>query len=487
MAGGLRPAGRGRRAFFGAVCALLFFLAAVGIWHTHKPLPPGLSFDGPPRPAEGVEFLRDFTWSGPGGTVSDQQIFDRAFDLIRGARRLIILDMFLFNDFAGELKDGMRPLSRELTDLLVARKTEVPSLRVILITDPFNTVYGSLMPANLVRLRDAGVEIAVTDLDRLRDSNPLFSAPWRVFVRPFGSGPGRAIPNPFGPGRVSLRSMLRLANFKANHRKTVIADRNGVLVGLVTSANPHDGSSAHSNIALVFQGAAAADLLETERAVLAFSGGPDPGQWPGSSSEENRMPDGAATLRVVTEARIRSAVVSALATAGEGDSVDLMMFYLSDRAVIEALASACGRGAAVRVLLDPNKDAFGRTKDGIPNRPVGSELARRGAAVRWFATNGEQAHSKMLVVRRADESQTTILGSANMTRRNIGDLNLETDVVFDSRRDHPAAAAASETFDTVWNNDNGRGMSLDFEVFSEDSRMRYLRYRTLELTGLCTF
>ncbi len=50
------------------------------------------------------------------------------------------------------------------------------------------------------------------------------------------------------------------------------------------------------------------------------------------------------------------------------------MFYLSERQIIKALIAAQQRGVQVRVLLDPNKDAFGREKNGIPNRQVAAEL-----------------------------------------------------------------------------------------------------------------
>ena len=50
------------------------------------------------------------------------------------------------------------------------------------------------------------------------------------------------------------------------------------------------------------------------------------------------------------------------------------MFYLSERQIVKALITAKERGVNVRVLLDPNKDAFGREKNGIPNRQVASEL-----------------------------------------------------------------------------------------------------------------
>ncbi|MFX4227854.1 MAG: hypothetical protein ACFHHU_08210 [Porticoccaceae bacterium] len=44
----------------GATAFLL--VIAVGVYHSHKPLPEGLSYQGQPRAARGVEFLADLTY-----------------------------------------------------------------------------------------------------------------------------------------------------------------------------------------------------------------------------------------------------------------------------------------------------------------------------------------------------------------------------------------------------------------------------------------
>jgi len=73
---------------------------------------------------------------------------------------------------------------------------------------------------------------------------------------------------------------------------------------------------------------------------------------------------------VLTEGGIRTELLDRLDTAGRGDNIDIAMFYVSDRGVVESLLAASHRGANVRLILDPNKDAFGHTKSGIPNQPV---------------------------------------------------------------------------------------------------------------------
>ena len=179
-------------------------------------------------------------------------------------------------------------------------------------------------------------------------------------------------------------------NFKANHRKLIIADKGQDLTALVTSANPHDGSSAHGNVALRFNGAAAWDLFDSEAATLEFSGDVRPVlELPQMSYVTNTE----LTVQVLTERAVERAALALIDEANTAEQLDMAMFYLSDRDIIEALKQAAGRGVRLRVLLDPNKDAFGREKNGVPNRPVAHELMQAGATVRWCDTHGEQRHA----------------------------------------------------------------------------------------------
>ena len=102
-----------------ALC-LVWLISA--LWQAYKPLPAGLGMAGPWRMAEDVTFLTDSTFIDPeGARHSEQAIFDTVFSMIGQARSLIVLDMFLFNDFAGAGAVVLRPLSGELTQALLAR------------------------------------------------------------------------------------------------------------------------------------------------------------------------------------------------------------------------------------------------------------------------------------------------------------------------------------------------------------------------------
>jgi phosphatidylserine/phosphatidylglycerophosphate/cardiolipin synthase-like enzyme len=493
-----QPARRwGRRVFHVFIAAWIL----VGAWNVFKPLPEGTRVRGEivDTPLADVRFLADVTTADAfGAPVVRQQIFDSMFKLIGEAREYLVLDFFLFNSQRGSLGDAkpQRALSAELRDALLARKRAVPDLKVVVIADPVNDVYGGLPSKDLKALTDAGIDVVRLDLDRLRDPNPVYSGFWRLTMK-WWSGDGSGdpfLPNPLddGPDRVSFGAWARLLNFKADHRKVIIGDDGkGGMTGIVASANPHDASSLNSNVGVRVSGPALAPLLASELALARGSGWTDPWVPPEPLAVTPPSPEAAARVQVLTEGEIRAAVVRNFAAAGVGDSIDIAMFYLSERDVIQALLGAARRGAAVRVILDPNKDAFGREKNGIPNRSVAAELsaASDGAIkVRWFRTHGEQFHTKLVVVRTAQEYWFTA-GSANLTRRNIGDYNLEANVAINLPPGSDLAASIGAWFDQLWSNRGPPDLeyTTDIGTYADPSQGTYWLYRFMEGTGLSSF
>jgi phosphatidylserine/phosphatidylglycerophosphate/cardiolipin synthase-like enzyme len=141
----------------------------------------------------------------------------------------------------------------------------------------------------------------------------------------------------------------------------------------------------------------------------------------------------------------------------------------------------------VRVLLDPNKDAFGYEKNGVPNQPVAADLRRGDVVTRWCDTHGEQCHAKLLLARYASGEAVLILGSANFTRRNLQDLNLETNVALRGPQDLPAIRDASAWFELLWSNAPGRRFSVEYDAFADEALRKRFQYRVEEGTGLSTF
>lgn len=465
---------------------VLAYLASA-VYQAYKPLPAGLNAALPLRPASQVQFLGDYTYTDKQQQRHQQQvIFDQAFEMIAQARRLIVLDMFLFNDYVGASKGNYRNLTAELTQALIAKHKSDPEIPIVLITDPINTVYGGQLTRHLLDLRQAGIEVIETDLKPLRASNPLWSGFWYLCCQWFPNNPEAGwLPNPLGKDKITLRSYLSLFNFKANHRKTLVTDAPNGWQALVTSANPHNASSWHDNSALKFSGAAALDILETERAVARMSGADLPfivtAPAPPARADQPR-------LQVLTEAKIRDALLNSLNTAQQGDRLDIAVFYLSHRKIIQAMKAAHQRGVNIRLLLDPNEDAFGRKKNGIPNRQVALELKKAGVPLRWCNTHGEQCHTKMLLKTTAKSGQSElILGSANYTRRNLNNLNLETDVRLLANADYPAISQAQGYFERAWTNQDGQNLSVAYDQYKDQSRLKYWWYRFTEWSGLSTF
>ncbi len=466
--------------------ALLVFAAVFSaVLSSCQSMPDGLSVTGPVRSADQLQIFRDQAYlDAEGKQQIEQEIFDEAFRLIGHAQKLVVVDMFLFNRFAGA--DSYRPLAEQLTQALIEAKQRHPNMPVVMITDPFNTLYGGMRAPELEQLRAAGVAVVLTDVDRLPASNPTWTSIWQLCCSYLGNNTeGGWLPNPVGPGKVTLRSYLHLANFRANHRKTLIVDNGDNWRALVTSANPHDASSRHHNSAIVFSGAAALDLLQTERAAALLSGYDAAKNWPTVASVQTQpsMPQ----IQVLTEGAIERSLLELLASAEPGDQLDMEMFYLASRPVVEALIAAQQRGVQVRAILDSNRDAFGREKNGIPNRQAAWDLNEQGVAVRWCATNGEQCHRKWIRLERSQGITEVISGSANFTRRNLHDLNLETSVRLTAQANNPEMADMRADFERAWSNNDGGTHSLPYSAFADHSYWRYGLYRFMEASGLSTF
>ena len=517
---GWRPRRRLRRA---AAAGVLLFLLAPYLLHRPPPHPDGFNVRSPPRriPEDQIRLRIDSTAydARRGARVFVAHIFDEVLDMIRTAERAVYVDFFLWNTWTGAVPERHRNLSGELAEALIRKKTESPGIPILVFTDPINRVYGRDENAFFEAMRAAGICVVFTGLDRLPDSNRLYAAPARMYGTALLRMPGlrrwlrrRTLPHPLeSKGRaVSPAQYGRLLFFKANHRKLAITEGPGGWRLLVTSFNPADGSSGHSNLGLVLDGPLARDALSAELDSVAWSAR-DPGHVlepaPGACAQvmdalRNRLqeppepePVAGAWAEWVTEGRIAETAEAMLDRCGPGDHVRLAMFYLSDRPLIAALERAAARGAEVRIILDANRDAFGRTKNGIPNRPVAATLLDRAARtggrihIRWADTHGEQFHPKALSVTHPGGGRAELLcGSANWTRRNLRNLNMEANVYL---RDAPGISAEyAEWFDRCWENADGLGRTLPYEAFAVSGVERLWKSvlgALLESTGLGTF
>ncbi len=471
-----------------------------------------------------VQVLYDVTGLDQSGErIVQQSIFEALLTMIEAADDVLVLDMFLVNTFRGY--DGppvYRNLTGELVKALVAKKQSHPDIWILFITDPINSVYGHGCPPDLQEAVEAGVNVVVTDLEQLPDCNLLYSSFFRLSAPLLERLPLAARPllaNPFDPGAdpIGIIQYLRLLNFKANHRKVaVVRNRQRQWQALVTSANPHTASSSHGNAGVLLSGPPARQILDSELRIarssllrspeLSFSQADAnqvvrqierhlaPVAAPAAAAGVESGEDGI-RVQYLSEAQVGAKVDGMLDGAVQGDTVQMMMFYLSDPAVLRAIRAALQRGVTVRLLLDPNKDAFGRQKNGIPNRSVARDLTRFAAShggdlqIRWFATHGEQAHFKLMrVFNTLGGREQLLVGSANFTVRNLRGSNLESAVYLQGAVD--SGRACGELFARLWGNSDGGVYSVGYERYASvgvPALLRKISTTFGNLTGFCTY
>lgn len=439
--------------------------------------PPGTNLSSDFKDAD-CEFLYDLTYLKDGKRLHEKRIFKHEMELIKNAKDFLMVDFFLFND---EYPDTMSFPNQveEMTDLLIAKKKENPAMPILFVTDPINNFYGAYEEDNLKRLRENGIDVVVTDLNKMRDSNALVSGFYRAYLQWFGTSGGGWIKNFFDKDadKVNVRSILKLANFKGNHRKVLISEKEA----LVASANPHDPSAHHSNVAMAFHGKSMEDLIRSES--IFFDKLPN--------VIENFKAEEVTShykLKVITEGKIYDEISKNIKETKKGDEINLGIFYLSEFRILRELGEASKRGVDVKIIADLNKDAFGLEKNGSPNRPALSELKEDypDINIRWYQTSGEQFHTKFIYFDFKDKNPLAILGSANYTRRNLDNFNLETNLAVEMEKDSPMAKEMKDYYARIWNNKGG-DYTLPLEDFYEKGFLLRILWKIQEKTGLCTW
>jgi PLD-like domain len=418
-------------AFLAAWVALVF-------WNSAKPLPPGTHIvSQTSRLSDSdVDFLH--------GLPQRQDMLSREMSAIDHAEQLIVLDR--------------SPLPRELAEHLLARKRARPNLKIVLVTDPANEAFGGTPSQYLAALEQSGIIVARVRLERLRDSNPLYSGLWRLLLGWWSE--------PFDEtaGQVTLASWSRMRNSKADQRQLAVADDGSG--GWTAIVGP-----ASAPAALILRGSLARAMIGTELQIAAWS------------TDDDRLPPappmdlrgvGSIDARFLTEGAIESALLDAIAASGRDDQICIAVENLSDRRLIAASLAAAARGAHLQVLLGRNR---------MPNQPAAGELLRDGGGrieVRWYPIGQGASSPKLLAVRHRNDLWVNF-GSANFTRRNLGDLNLESSVELRMPARSAPARAMYEYFANIW---SGADRETDA---AEGSGAAYWRYRFAEATGLSSF
>jgi HKD family nuclease len=472
---------------------VILILTAIMLYHRVKPLPPGISYEGEiyTLAQKDVEFLYDLTYDKNGKEVYDHSIFDEVYKIIEKADDFLVLDLFLVNGYT----DGSRPypkLSEKLKQTIKEQIKKNPGLKVVFITDHINTSYRSHTANQIAPLKELGADVIYTNLNKLRDPNIIYSGIWRSAIGWFGQEGYGWLPNPMASSapKVTARSYLKLLNVKANHRKVVITED----AGLILSANPHDASGFHSNIAFKVKGDILKDMVKAEKAVAAYSGG-DENAFPTNKELDHLIkPSGAGQgpdvkAQILTESKVQDHVVKAMDEAESGDEIWIGMFYLADRDIIDAIEDAAERKVEVRLILDPNQNAFGQEKIGLPNLPIASELHNlnnKYIKVRWYDTNKEQYHSKFIYVKGKKQS-IVIGGSTNYTSRNLDDYNLEENIKLSSTTESEFIQSVNDYFKRLWNNEDGN-YTVEYKTYQDKLPViKYIMYFLQKIFQVTTY
>lgn len=460
---------------------LLLIIVGIVIFNKTKPIPKGLSYESDVYQTDKVEFLSDLTYyDNKDEMKTEQDIFKEVINVINQAEDFVVVDMFLFNDFTDQNRN-FPDLSGKLTKALIAQKEKHPELQVVFITDPVNTGYGSYEDRHLEDLEKNDIEVVITSLSELRDSNSFYSAAWRLFFQPFGNEGTGWLPNPLakeGP-KITVRSYAKLFNVKANHRKAVASEKNAI----IASANPHNESGFASNIAFKVSGEIINDIVKAEQAVIDYSGG----EMVIDYKDKVETTSGDIAIQYLTEGKILKSILEEIEQAKKDDTIWIGMFYIANRDVIDAIHDATDRGAKVQLILDPNKNAFGSNKTGLPNMPIASEMVKdNNLDIRWYEAKEDQYHTKIIYIKKPTES-VVIGGSANYTTRNLDDLNLENNLKITAPQDADVMQDVDAYFNRLWDNEDGTFTS-DYET-NEDSLTSALKltYWLQKLTGLTTY
>ena len=452
------------------------------------PLSEGLSMKSQVYNADNVDFYYDLTYKKDGETHYERQIWDQAYKILDEAQDFFLMDIFVFNDFVGkgvEEKLHPLPLAEEFAEKILEKRKKDPNVEIYLILDESNTFYGAYDNKMHKKLEQAGVKIGYVDLMKLRDPMLVYSAPWRLFIQPFGNPKNHGkIKNPIyeGTDKVTIRSILRALNAKADHRKLIMNEKTAML----TTGNPHAEGSRHSNVAFKFSSPILKDLYNAEIPVAKITkkDGSLNRTLPYQKFDIEPSKNNQIKLQYFTEGQTGEDMTRELKNAQPGDEVFIAQFFLSDRQILTDIKKAAKRGVKFRLILNNSTAAF-------PNKAASGELMKLARKhgydidVRFYNKGAEMYHVKMMTIYKKNY-MITYGGSTNFTRRNMRDYNLENELKIISTYDQKISKQVTDYYDRLWTNRDG-DFTLSYDTEKNEKRSNDLILRFLEVNGIGAF
>ena len=226
-------------------------------------------------------------------------------------------------------------------------------------------------------------------------------------------------------GAVLLRMRLPYANLRT-HRKIMVIDGETVFAGGMNIREAFTGPDAAHDTHFWLQGAAAADYFTVAATDWFFETGEklEGPAWEVAAPENG----GGVIARVVPSGpdlnlgNNNSMIMGALSVA-EDHVMIMSPYFLPDRDLVAALATAAKRGVAVDIIV-PGKNNLALVDKAMTAQF--EEILAGGCRI--FRDNGAFNHSKLMTV----DGKWSYLGSSNLDARSLR-LNFETDLeVFDT-------------------------------------------------------
>ena len=524
---------------------ILFFLVSCS---TIKTPPEGVDYESPVRDSKNVDFLYDLTYLDKDGNIKyDRKIWDATYEVVDNANDYLIIEMFLFNDIYNKDVEKFPEFAKEYTRRLLKKKMENPNLKVYVLSDENNNLYGAFEHPLITEMKNAGIDVIDVDIYKLKDTFPWYSPIWRSVIKPFGNPQGKGwITNFYGPmwPKLTLRNLFRALNVKADHRKIFLNEDKVV----IASANIHDPSYFHENVAISADGEITKDILRDLQLVAKFSGGnidvsseseakkpvniknfqaskikfkedeslksdlqkqveqieKNKGNFVDKGTKEfyetgeltknedvlqNDDPNNSYKVQFESEAKIGENLDKDIDSLKAGDEVLMGMYFLADRPVIDKLIKAANRGVKVRIIFDRSRDAFGMSTNGLPNKPVSKKLKKKTKnkiEIKWYFTNNEQFHTKIMLMKKTDGNVIIHTGSANYIKKNIRGYIMDANLRVLTNKDSKLTKDVYNYFDRLWENRDGL-FTINFDDEPTTKASQDFMYKILDAAQLGSF
>jgi len=508
---------------------------------TIKTPPLGINYESPIRETENAEFHYDLTYLDKDGNIQyDRNLWDATYKVIDNAKDYLIVEMFLFNDLYNKDKEHFPEFAKEYTERLVKKQKENPNLKVYILADENNNFYGAFEHPFITSMKNAGINVIIVDIFKLKDTFPWYSPFWRTFIEPMGNPQNKGwITNFYGDmwPKLTIRNLLRALNVKADHKKVFLNEKEVV----VSSANIHDPSYFHENIAIYTDGPIVKDVLHNLQLVAKFSdseinvdgsdrrmenimnsGSNDKTETDEKTlnsenqkennvkqinneeneqnvkektsinSEKNSITDTEGhtyKIQYLTEGAIGKHLDEDIDSLKAGDELLMGMYFLADKGVIDRLIKAANRGVKIRIIFDRSRDAFGMSTNGLPNKPVSKKLKKKTKGkieIKWYFTNNEQYHTKITLMKKTDGNVIINAGSANLIKKNIRGYIMDANFRILTTQDSKISKDIYEYFDRLWENKDGL-FTLNFDDEPTTGGFSDFMYKILDATQLGSF